>query len=1101
MNNILNKPAFLKELISISEQLNEPYENIHQEAAECLKELHTQHQPLANVIGLEFAQYILFRGYQKTIDTNSEQIKALTKLARQHPIAFVMTHKTYLDMFVLGIVLARHGIPLPSIFAGINLDLMGIGQLGRQNGVIFIRRSFKDDLIYKAALRHFIASLLDEGAHFMWAVEGTRSRTGKLVWPKMGILKYIREAEKESTKQVKYVPVSIVYDLIPDVEDMTAEGRDINKTPESLSWFVKYVRRMNHNLGKISLRFGPPVEVKDKKTVAIIDSGPHAAAYKGELSQFAIELVHKINKITAVTTASLVCTALLAKFSLNKGAIENDVADLMNLIEQYKPDALVDRGKPIGESVQTALNLLKRANLILQHGNGTATKYVLHSANYLQATYYSNMSVHHLYKRAFIELAFLRAAEAKQKDREETFWQTIIELRNLFKFEFFYSRKLTFVDEVETLLNILDKNWSSLIKSNKKEISTYFSKQKTIMAPVVLQNYIEAYRVVAFALKNRDRFSPFDEKDFINDCVFLSEELHWQGVIHRIESIRKPFLINGVRLAQNLDIIPDEHHTKIKEIDAFLDQLNTISEHIKWLQSITLSKPTIEISEVPLEKEIVPGSKLEGITKAVFESEKGKHIGAFFDLDKTLISSFSAKNFAQSRLLSGKATAKEIVSQFAGVIVYALGSGNFAGLAAVSVQGVKGIKEEVFIELGENVYQKHLANEIYPESRALVNAHLAQGHTVAIISAATPYQVNPVARDLNIEHIMCTRMEVKGGKFTGKIIDPACWGEGKALAAKELAEKHQLDLSKSYFYTDSHEDMPLMEIVGKPRPVNPDAKLSAMAFKNGWPVYRFSDEDRASITGILRTGLAMGSLFPAAFSGLSKGLINYSWQDGTNALMATVGDLVTAAAGIEMVVKGEEHLWSQRPAVFIFNHQSNTDLFIVSKLIRKDATGIAKKELKMMPVIGQLMTAAGVIFIDRKNKEKAIEAMEPAVEALKSGTSIIIFPEGTRSNDYSLGSFKKGAFHLAMQAGVPIVPVIIRNAHDAMPRGSNLFRSVAIDVLVLPPIQTKRWKKERLDFQINKIRNMYLKELKQGKFSDAEANGSTKKKKPKPKKV
>jgi len=1052
MNNILNKPAFLKELISISEQLNEPYEAIHQEAADCLKELHTQHQPLANVIGLEFAQYILFRGYQKTIDTNSEQIKTLTKLARQHPIAFVMTHKTYLDMFVLAIVLARHGIPLPSIFAGVNLDLMGIGQLARQNGVIFIRRSFKDDLIYKAALRHFIASLLDEGAHFMWAVEGTRSRTGKLVWPKMGILKYIREAEQQSTKQVKYVPVSIVYDLIPDVEDMTAEGRDINKTPESLSWFVKYVRRMNHNLGKISLRFGPPVEVKDKKTVAIIDSGPQAAAYKGELSQFAIELVHKINKITAVTTASLVCAALLAKFSLNKGAIENDVADLMNLIEQYS--------------------------------NGTATKYVLHSANYLQATYYSNMSVHHLYKRAFIELAFLRAAEAKQKDREETFWQTIIELRNLFKFEFFYSRKLTFVDEVETLLNILDKNWLDLIKSNKKEITAYFNNKKTIVAPVVLQNYIEAYRVVAFALKNRDRFCSFDEKDFINDCVFLSEELHWQGVIHRIESIRKPFLINGVRLAQNLDIIPDEHETKTNEIDGFLDQLNTISEHIKWLQSITLSKPTVEISEVPLEKEIVPGSKLEGITKAVFESEKGKHIGAFFDLDKTLISSFSAKNFAQSRLLSGKATAKEIVSQFAGVIVYALGSGNFAGLAAVSVRGVKGIKEEVFIELGENVYQKHLANEIYPESRALVNAHLAQGHTVAIISAATPYQVNPVARDLNIEHIMCTRMEVKGGKFTGKIIDPACWGEGKALAAKELAEKHQLDLSKSYFYTDSHEDMPLMEIVGKPRPVNPDAKLSAMAFKNGWPVYRFSDEDRASITGILRTGLAMGSLFPAAFSGLSKGLINYSWQDGTNALMATVGDLVTAAAGIEMVVKGEEHLWSQRPAVFIFNHQSNTDLFIVSKLIRKNATGIAKKELKMMPVIGQLMTAAGVIFIDRKNKEKAIEAMQPAVD-----------------KDYSLGNFKKGAFHLAMQAGVPIVPVIIRNAHDAMPRGSNLFRSVAIDVLVLPPIQTKRWKKERLDFQINKIRNMYLKELKQGKFSDAKANGSMKKKRGKPKRL
>ena len=184
-------------------------------------------------------------------------------------------------------------------------------------------------------------------------------------------------------------------------------------------------------------------------------------------------------------------------------------------------------------------------------------------------------------------------------------------------------------------------------------------------------------------------------------------------------------------------------------------------------------------------------------------------------------------------------------------------------------------------------------------------------------------------------------------------------------------------------------------------------------------------------------------------------------------------------AGIRLVVKGEENLWSQRPAVFIFNHQSSADLFIASKLVRKDARGIAKKELQMTPILGQLMTAAGVIFIDRNNREKAIEAMKPAVDALRKGTSIIIFPEGTRSYDYQLGQFKKGAFHLAMQAGVPLVPVVIKNAHDAMPRGTNVFRSTAVEVVVLPPVSTKRWKAENLDRQIAKVRNLFLKELGQ----------------------
>ncbi|MEM7513592.1 MAG: 1-acylglycerol-3-phosphate O-acyltransferase, partial [Bacteroidota bacterium] len=376
---------------------------------------------------------------------------------------------------------------------------------------------------------------------------------------------------------------------------------------------------------------------------------------------------------------------------------------------------------------------------------------------------------------------------------------------------------------------------------------------------------------------------------------------------------------------------------------------------------------------------------------------------------------------------------------------------------------------------------------------------LAKGHTVAIISAATPYQVNPVARDLNIKHVMCTRMEVEDGKFTGNIVEPACWGEGKAHAALDLTKEYDLDLTKSYFYTDSASDAPLLELVGNPRPINPDTKLSALAFKNNWPIFRFNDEERTGLVNVLRTGAALGSLAPAAISAVARGTLNLSFQEGVNSLMATVGDLVVAAAGIELVVKGEEHLWAKRPAVFIFNHQSSADMFIVSKLIRKNATGIAKKELKTMPIIGQLLMAGGVIFIDRKNREKAIEAMKPAVEALKNGTSIIIFPEGTRSKDYSLGAFKKGAFHLAMQAKVPIVPVVIRNAHDAMPRGTNFFRSAAIEVKVLPPISTSRWKKEHLDQKVHKIRNMFLKELGQEEVklrkprSNGKANGKANK--------
>ncbi len=372
--------------------------------------------------------------YERTIDVNPKEIKDLAKIMRRHLVAFVMTNKSYIDMFALGIALIRHGLPWPMIFAGVNLSFPGFAQLGRKIGIIFIRRSFRDNLIYKATLKHYIAALVDHRLHFMWAIEGTRSRIVKLVWPKMVLLKYIADAEEEFKEEVKYIPVSVVYDLISDVQDMTEEGRGKEKKAENFTWMMNYFRKLNNNYGKISLRFGPPVE-KDDEAITTIPNLETLAGHKEyTLPRFAFELVHAINRITPVTTASLICTILLSKFALTKTQICNDIVALMELIENHKPDALVDRGAPIGESVQNSNNLLKRSNLIKQIGDGVKAKYSIVTSSYLPATYYSNMSLHYLYHRAFIELTLLKVRDNKPEDQTIAFWQEIMSLRNVFKF-------------------------------------------------------------------------------------------------------------------------------------------------------------------------------------------------------------------------------------------------------------------------------------------------------------------------------------------------------------------------------------------------------------------------------------------------------------------------------------------------------------------------------------------------------------------------------------------------------------------------------------------------------------------------------------------
>ena len=1079
IEKMLEAPNFQKTLAAIATEKETSFRDIEREAEKYLTELNAEHQPLSNIVMMEFAQYVLSRGYDKTIDVNPDEIKKLTKLMRKNSIAFVLTHKSYVDLLVLSLVLARHGLPLPFMFAGINLDLFGVGQLARKAGVIYIRRSFKDNPVYKATLRHFIASYLDKQAHFMWALEGTRSRTGKLVGPQMGILKYILEGEEQSKQSVKYVPVSIGYDLIPDVAEMTKEGRGQNKNPENLAWLMNYVQKMSGNLGKISLRIGDPVDTSSVHNAPIPDDEDSEPTSKTAISHFAFELVHRINQITPVTTTSLICTSLLSKFALTKRGIESDIADLMQLIESHKQDALVDRGRPIGESVQVALNLLTEAKIFLQQGDSLNAKFAISRENYLPATYYANMAVHHLYRRAFIELALIKIAHLPVEDRLLAFWTEIMSLRDLFKFEFFYSKKPQFTNEIEADLRSIDRHWQTNIFESDSDIIEMLKKQKILVSPVLLFNYIEAYRVVAHGLQTWDIHQDWDDKKFTDACLFLGEEMHWQGRIRRIEAVSKPFLVNGVRLAKNLELIPTESEPKSADIAEFIHALDDVAQRINNLQGIILAKPIEYLPSVPLERELVPGSKTESITNEIMAGESGAHVGAFFDLDRTLIKGFSAKDFMKARILSGKVSAKEIVAQFAGVISYASGNGNFASMAAIGAKGVQGVREQVFIEVGEEVYHKHLAAAIYPEARALVAAHIAKGHTVAIISAATPYQVEPIARDFGIGHVMCTRMEVEDGVFTGNIIEPACWGEGKAHAAKELAEEHGLDLRKSFFYTDSVEDLPLLEIVGKPRPMNPDAKLSGLAFQNDWPVYRFNEENDSKVVNIARTGLAMGVFIPAILKGVSKGLTNMSLSDGIDSTMAGLGDFGIAAAGIQLAVKGKEHLWSHRPAVFILNHQSNADFLIAATLIRKKARGVAKKELQKMPILGQLFSIAGTIFLDRENKEKSIEALKPAVDSLKNGTSVVIFPEGTRSYDYTLGKFKKGAFHLAMEAGVPLVPIVLKNAHDAMPRGTNIFKPTSVEVVVLPPIFTEGWTKENMNERIAEVRGLFLKELGQ----------------------
>jgi putative phosphoserine phosphatase/1-acylglycerol-3-phosphate O-acyltransferase len=220
----------------------------------------------------------------------------------------------------------------------------------------------------------------------------------------------------------------------------------------------------------------------------------------------------------------------------------------------------------------------------------------------------------------------------------------------------------------------------------------------------------------------------------------------------------------------------------------------------------------------------------------------------------------------------------------------------------------------------------------------------------------------------------------------------------------------------------------------------------------------------------------MGTAFWIA---LPSALLNRDRTQFLNTCISVSGELGAAVAGLNLRVQGEEHLWSARPAVFIFNHQSAIDGVLVAKLLRRDFVAVAKQELRRVPVLGALAGLAGTVFLDRSNPEQAVAALQPAVDALRAGTSLVIAPEGTRSPTPRLGPFKKGAFRVAMQAGVPIVPIVFRNTLDAMPKHALVVRPAAIEAVVLPPVSTEGWSLDTLNREIARVRRAYLEVLNQ----------------------
>jgi putative phosphoserine phosphatase/1-acylglycerol-3-phosphate O-acyltransferase len=471
--------------------------------------------------------------------------------------------------------------------------------------------------------------------------------------------------------------------------------------------------------------------------------------------------------------------------------------------------------------------------------------------------------------------------------------------------------------------------------------------------------------------------------------------------------------------------------------------------------------------------------RLPGSVGEIMGGPGGPEIGAFFDLDGTLVAGFTGVIMTQERLRRRQMSVGEFMGMVQAGLNHQLGRSEFEDLIGKGARMLRGSSLSDVDELAERLFDKHVRNRIYPEMRDLVRAHMARGHTVVLSSSALTVQVEPVAEYLGIGNVLSNKFETdEDGCITGEVMRPIIWGPGKARAVQEFAAGHGVDLAKSYFYADGDEDVALMYLVGNPRPTNPAGKLAAVAAKRGWPVLRFTSRSGSSPISQLRTVAGVASLVPVAAGAVGWGLLNRNRRSGVNFFTSAWSRLVLATAGIDLNVLGRENLTAQRPAVFIFNHRNQADPLIAGRLVETDFTSVGKKELERDPIIGTIGKVMDAAFIDRDDPKKAVEALHKIEELARKGISILIAPEGTRLDTTEVGEFKKGPFRIAMSAGIPIVPIVIRNAEVVAARDSSTFNPGTVDVAVYPPIPTDDWTVDDLPERIDEVRKIYLDTLK-----------------------
>jgi glycerol-3-phosphate O-acyltransferase len=537
VEQIIAEPSFQDRAASAGATLGLTRDESLARAERALRELGTSHNLFAMEVFRRFTRWIYALAYQSEIDVDPGELDKLRELGRRASLVFIPSHKSNFDHLSLYSLLAESGFPPPHTAAGINMAFFPMNRILPGTGAYFLRRSFSDDPIYKEALRAFITMLVQRRFHQEFFIEGGRSRSGKLLPPRYGILNYIVDgARKHDIGEVLFVPVAIAYDQILELAEYVRQNLGDEKEAESFVFLLRQIRAARaRKLGQIHMRFAEPISLRE-----YLDRSHDE---KLVVEKLAFRIANGINSVTPLTPASVACSVLVGagKAALGQAQFEAQVAQLLDYARERGIGMTREVAGGAAATIEAAQRALSASGVLARYDGGVEPVFYVTQTGRHAASYYRNTVIHFLVGRAIAELAGRAAAAGRAELSGERDPRAFaLRLRELLKFEFFFSEREPFLREME-------REWQLLARERA-------AKQPALLAacPRILLDFLESYWVVGETLRRLPSSGATPSAEVLRRCHQIGQQLLLQDRVQSPELLSNLTFANALRLLENL---------------------------------------------------------------------------------------------------------------------------------------------------------------------------------------------------------------------------------------------------------------------------------------------------------------------------------------------------------------------------------------------------------------------------------------------------------------------------------------------------------------------------------------------------------------------